>query len=249
MKVIIIEDELPAARKLERMLNEFSITCVGKFSSVKESIQFLKQAPKLDVIFSDIQLTDGLSFEIFQQVECTTPIIFTTAYDEYAIKAFKLNSIDYLLKPIAKDEMSFALEKLQQNKKTNSLDLQQLINVISTPPKKSYPEQLLVKIGQKVKLLPVNEIVYFVSKDKASFVVTSDGRSFSLDDSLDKIAEQLCFEHFFRCSRQHIVHKKYLREYLVYSSNRLKLNLNINQHELILVSRDRIRDFKEWLNH
>lgn len=249
MKAIIIEDELPAARKLERMLNEFSITCVGKFSSVKESIQFLKQAPKLDVIFSDIQLTDGLSFEIFQQVECTTPIIFTTTYDEYAIKAFKLNSIDYLLKPIAKNEMSFALEKLQQNKKTNSLDLQQLINVISTPPKKSYPEQLLVKIGQKVKLLPVNEIVYFVSKDKASFVVTSDGRSFSLDDSLDKIAEQLCAEHFFRCSRQHIVHKKYLREYLVYSSNRLKLNLNTNQHELILVSRDRIRDFKEWLNN
>lgn len=191
MKAIIIEDELPAARKLERMLQEFDITCIGKFQSVKESVQFLKQSPQIDVIFSDIQLTDGLSFEIFQQIECSTPIIFTTAYDEYAIKAFKLNSIDYLLKPIAKDELSFAIEKLKQNRKTNSPDLQQLINAISSPQKKSYPEQLLVKIGQKVKLIPMDEVVYFVSKDKASFVVTSEGRSFSLDDSLDKLAEQL----------------------------------------------------------
>lgn len=249
MKAIIIEDELPAARKLERMLQEFDITCIGKFQSVKESVQFLKQSPQIDVIFSDIQLTDGLSFEIFQQIECSTPIIFTTAYDEYAIKAFKLNSIDYLLKPIAKDELSFAIEKLKQNRKTNSPDLQQLINAISSPQKKSYPEQLLVKIGQKVKLIPMDEVVYFVSKDKASFVVTSEGRSFSLDDSLDKLAEQLCPEQFFRCSRQHLIQKKFLHEYIVYSSNRFKINLNIENHSLILVSRDRVNKFKEWLNN
>ncbi len=247
MLAIIIEDELPAARKLERLLDELSVSCVAKFQSVSEGISFLKTTPKIDVIFSDIQLTDGLSFEIFEKVKCDVPIIFTTAFDEYAIKAFKLNSVDYLLKPIIKNELEFALKKLQQTSNKQEFNLQKVVSVINESINKAYPAYFQVKIGSRTKLIPIAEIAYFMSEHKTSFLVTSSGRSFAIDESLDKLKELINPADFFRCSRQHIINKNYLSEYISYSSNRLKIILSIPHETLILVSRDRINEFKNWI--
>ncbi len=250
LQTLIIEDEPASARRLERILTELNVYCVAKVASVGQGIELLKKQPKLDFILADIQLGDGTSFDIFNEVECKIPIIFTTAYDQYAIKAFKLNSVDYLLKPVVKKELKVAIEKLEQKISLSSQTMKAILQQLNLERSKpNYNSNLLVRVGTKIKLLAMDDIIYFNSQDKASFVINKQNRSFALDDSLDKLMQDLDPELFFRVSRQYILHKKYISGYDSYASNRLKINLQVNTQEIILVSRDRVRKFKEWLTN
>ena len=192
MKVIIIEDEKPAARRLSRMLNELSIEPLTMLHSVEEAVNWFLNNEHPDLIFLDIQLSDGLSFEIFDEVEIESAIIFTTAYDEYALKAFKLNSVDYLLKPIDSDELENAVQKfknLYNTKENVTFDLNQLKNIISNTSgnANNYKKRFTVKIGQHIKMISTASIECFYSENKGTYLHTIDNRDYLLDISLETI--------------------------------------------------------------
>ena len=206
MNVVIIEDEKPSARLLERKLNAIGVEVNMKLHSVEDSIQWFVNNPEPDLIFLDIQLSDGLSFEIFETVKIVAPVIFTTAYDEYAIQAFKLNSIDYLLKPIDKNELSFAVNKFKsnfqnENKEVNLSEIKKLISNNS----KEYKKRFTVNVGTSIKIFNTIDIACFYSQDKTSFLLTNSGRSYILDSSLDKIYDTLDPEVFFKVNRKYVL--------------------------------------------
>lgn len=250
MKVLIIEDESIAANRLEEMLKDIDTECefLAKIGSVKESVKWLS-SHTADLIFLDIQLSDGLSFSIFEQVNVTTPIIFTTAYDQYAIKAFQLNSIAYLLKPIKKRELEESLQKYQTIRKAFTVDVEKLMAVFSGQ-KAEYKERFLIRIGDIMKKVGVNEVAYIYAMDKSVFLVTFNDKKLPVDYSLDSLERQLDPSKFFRINRGLFVNIESIGNMLAWTRSRVKLELEPSPGRDLdtIVSTSRSQDFKEWMN-
>lgn len=250
MKALIIEDERPAARRLARMLEAEQITVVHMLHSVAESITWFAENPDPDLIFLDIQLSDGLSFEIFDTVAVRSPIIFTTAFDEYALRAFKLNSIDYLLKPIDPNELLQALTKYRERVKETTaitVDFDDIRRMLINPVGQSYKKRFTVRVGQHLKILLAEEIECFFSENKGTYAATKDGRSYLMDTTLEQLETDLEPETFFRVSRKFYVNVHFIKDIIAYSNSRLRLMLQTYSDSEIIVARERVRDFKLWL--
>ena len=251
MNVIIIEDEKPAARRLNRMLGELDIEVTTMLHSVEESINWFQNNEHPDLIFLDIQLSDGLSFEIFEEIEVKSAIIFTTAYDEYALKAFKLNSIDYLLKPLDDDDLKIAIDKYQSNQSKHSdiqVNIDDIRKLLINPVDRKFKKRFTIKIGQHIKIIHVDEIECFFSENKATYIHTNSGRSFLIDHSLEHWQEQLNPEQFYRVNRTFIIHINAIKDIISYFNSRLQLKLESFKDAEIIVSRERVKDFKNWID-
>mgnify|MGYP001382744298 CR=1 FL=1 len=249
MKVLIIEDEKPASRKLIRMLEEVDrgAEVMAVLPSVEQTINWLLKNPDPDLIFMDIQLEDGLCFEIFENCKITTPVIFTTAYNEYALKAFKVNSVDYLLKPIEPGELKNAMGKfrLLHGQKEDPLKIASIIHQLQ-PVKK---ERFLIKIGEHYRSIPVPDIRCFYIRERCNFLLAQTGTSYPVDHSLDQIEQLVDPKQFFRINRNVIVHFPFIRDIISYSSSRLKIILDgWTDDDDLLVSRERVAAFKEWMD-
>lgn len=249
MRVLIIEDEHPAAQKLSRMLKEINpeIRIVDVLTSVERSINWFSSHPDPDLIFMDIQLEDGISFEIFENWEVRTPVIFTTAYDEYALKAFKVNSVDYLLKPVSIDELGKAIDKYQalHENKPDYSKLESVIRQLRPQTK----ERFLIKIGEHYRSVSVSDVSCFYVLERSVFMRSNAGKNYPLDYSLDKIEQLVDSGLFFRVNRNFIVNFYAIQDVIAYSSSRLKVVLtHQGEKEEILVSRERVAKFKEWLD-
>lgn len=243
-KTLIIEDEKPAARKLERLISLFpDLELVAVLHSVEEGVDYFKNNPHPDLIFSDIVLGDGVSFDIFDQIPTQSFIIYTTAFDNYTLRAFKLNSIDYLLKPIGKLELECAIEKYRkfapQEQHYADLNFRELI---STP--RASLSRILVKIGYNLKVIPVEEIGYFYSENKTVYAQTLE-RTFPTDFTLEELQENLDPAVFFRVNRQTIIRLEAIQN--IHTSPQFKVEMQAQSHEEIIVSRERVKDFKAWL--
>jgi len=248
MNIIILEDETRAANYLERLIQKVApeMKVIAKLESVRDALTFLNKYPDIDLIFSDVQLADGLCFEIFGQVEVKCPIIFTTAYDHYAIEAFKTNGIDYLLKPVEEDRLKKAIEKTKMF--TQSLALEKLLAISSPAITKTYKSRFLVKVGDKIKSIPVEEIRAFYSLEKATFIHTSSNRDYCIDYSIDQLENLLDPEQCFRISRKYIVSIQACSNILAWTNSRLRLKIEGINDDDIIVSRERVQDFKDWLD-
>ncbi len=247
--IIIIEDEKPAARRLERMLNKLNYQVEAKLHSVQEAIEYLSSHQHPDLIFLDIQLSDGISFEIFEHVEVKSAIIFTTAFDEYALRAFKMNSIDYLLKPIDEEELEAAISKYKKNFSASQQqikvdDLRQLLNLNSS---KEYKNRFTTQVGQHLKLIDTSEIACFYSENKATYIHGFNGRNYLIEASLENLESELNPEKFFRINRKVIVNIKGIEDIISYTNSRLELKIPNFSEFQVIVSRERVRDFKSWL--
>jgi DNA-binding LytR/AlgR family response regulator len=250
MKIVIIEDEKPAARRLSRMLEAHDLQNIQLLHSVEESINWFRENPHPDLLFLDIQLSDGLSFEIFDAVSITAPIIFTTAYDEYALRAFKLNSIDYLLKPIDEAELEAAINKYRTQLAAVApvqFDFEEIRKLLVNPIDREYKKRFTVRVGQHLKIISVSEIECFYSENKGTYAATQEGRIYLLDQTLEQLENELEPETFFRVSRKFFVNVNYIKDIISYSNSRLKLVLNRFAESEIIVARERVRDFKIWL--
>ncbi|MFN2262199.1 MAG: LytR/AlgR family response regulator transcription factor [Psychroflexus sp.] len=245
--IVIVEDEKPAARRLERLLKDLNIGVLTQLNSVEAAIGWFKNNPEVDLIFLDIQLSDGLSFEIFEAVDIQSSIIFTTAYDEYALRAFKLNSIDYLLKPIDPDELKTAIEKFRKFNQTNKIDAAFIQSLMQQhTAEQNTKTRFAVKVGDHIKTFNTDNIAGFYSEYKATSLLTKNGKSYVMDESLNQLEKQLPKTQFFRVSRGHIVNFDAIQDIVAYSSSRLKIILQ-NSDLKIIVSRERVSDFKTWL--
>ena len=244
IRTLIIEDEKPAARKLERMLSLFpEIELVAKIESVEEGIEWFSNNNHPQLIFSDIVLGDGLSFDIFEKIQTKAFIIYTTAFDQYTLKAFKLNSIDYLLKPILDEDLSRAIEKFKSFLPgENSGNVQEIKQLIKK--EKTTLSRILVKIGYNLKIVQTHEVSCFFSENKIVYLQTSE-RTYPSDFTLDELEDVLDEKKFFRVNRQFIIHSDYIRN--IHTSPNYKVELNFQPSEEITVSRDRVKDFKDWL--
>lgn len=249
MTVLIIEDEKPAARLLQRKLQRLNIIAGVMLHSVEEAIIWFKNNPHPELIFLDIQLSDGLSFEIFDAVTINSAVIFTTAYDEYALRAFKLNSIDYLLKPIDEDDLETAIQKYRQNNPQPNviLDINQIKNMLVKPTEKSYKKRFTIKMGQHLKLIDVADAECFYSENKGTYVHTTENRSYLLDCTLEQLENELDPMDFYRVSRKHVVAIKAIKDIVVYSNSRLKIVLPTYKEDEVIVSRERVNDFRAWI--
>ncbi|WP_139957640.1 LytR/AlgR family response regulator transcription factor [Flavicella sediminum] len=251
MKIIIIEDEKPSARRLTRMLKEIGIEVETMLHSVSESIEWFQNNAHPDLILLDIQLSDGISFEIFEEISVDSAIIFTTAYDEYALKAFKLNSIDYLLKPIDEEELFVAIEKFKTNqleKQSLHVDLNQIRKLLVNPLEKTYKKRFTVKLGQHLKLVDVERIECFYSENKGTYLFTKEGRAYLIDASLEDLDLQLDPSQFFRVNRKFYVNITAIKDIVSYTNSRLQLLLFAYAEKEIIVSREKVRSFKNWID-
>jgi DNA-binding LytR/AlgR family response regulator len=250
MNIIIIEDEKPAARLLERKIEKLGYSITTLLHSVEESLLWFQNNSHPDLIFLDIQLSDGLSFEIFEKIDIKSAVIFTTAYDEYALRAFKLNSIDYLLKPIDEEELATAISKFANQFQVNSvsnLDFEAIKRMLVNPISKEYRKRFSVKIGQQIKVIDVVEIECLYSENKGTYIHTSDNRDYLIDSSLEVVEAELNPNDFFRISRKYIIPLQSVKEIQVYSNSRLKISLPTYKADEVIVARERVSDFKEWL--
>ncbi len=246
MKILLIEDELPAAKQLTKMLLDIdpSITIIDVLDSVEASVKWLRNYPMPDAIFMDIQIADGLSFDIFTQVEITAPVIFTTAFDQYAVKAFKVNAIDYLLKPIDPDDLENALHRLREKSQHNVADLSKMLEMLQKKHKK---ERFLIKIGNSFTSIEANDIAYFFSDEGITQAALLNGKKHIIDHTLDEIEHEVEENNFFRISRKIVVNVKAIQKVHPHFNSRLKLDLTPNFHEEVFVSRERVASFKVWL--
>lgn len=251
MNVLIIEDEAPAFRRLQKILEELrsELKIVEVIDSVEESVKWLKNHQMPDLIFMDIQLSDGISFEIFEEVEIKKPVIFTTAFDEYMLKAFKVNSIDYLLKPIKKEELEASLSKYEGLKKafstTQDFDLNSLIGQIRMDDRK-YKSRFLVKQGEKLLSIETTDISYFQSRNGVVYLCTHNDRKYIMDFTLDELIQQLEGDKFYRANRQFIVSYNGIKTVHKYYKGKLLIELNIKADDSITVSSEKASDFKNW---
>lgn len=250
MNIIIIEDEKPSARRLQRMLASLGYEVSILLHSVEESIQWFQNNDHPDLIFLDIQLSDGLSFEIFETVNISSAVIFTTAYDEYALQAFKLNSIDYLLKPIDEKELEKAIDKYKTrtNHKAVTLDFNDIKKLLVNPIEREYKKRFSVKVGQHIKLVSVDEIECIYSENKGTYIATNEGRSYLLETTLELLEEELQPEVFFRVSRKFYVNVNAIKDIVSYTNSRLQVKLYKFNEQEIIVARERVKEFKEWLD-
>lgn len=248
IQAVIIEDEKPAARRLQRMLEKLEVKVLVNLHSIEEAVAWFENNPHPELIFLDIQLSDGLSFEIFEKTRVKAAVIFTTAYDEYALKAFKLNSVDYLLKPIDDEELEAALAKFKQNHQavTERLDIAGLRNLLQQP-EQNYKKRFSIQLGQHIKLIEVENISCFYSENKGTYLHTTQNRSYLLDCSLEKLETELDPSQFFRINRKFIIKLNDIADILSYSNQRLELKLKNFSQEQLIVSRERVKAFKDWL--
>lgn len=250
MKILIIEDEKPAARLLQRKVEKLGLEVHTLLHSVEEALDWFQNNHHPDLIFLDIQLSDGLSFEIFEQIDIKSAVIFTTAFDEYALRAFKLNSIDYLLKPIDEDELEIAVSKFKNQLQKNTvatLDFDMIKKMILGNETKEFKKRFSVKIGQQLKVISVDEVECFYSENKGTYLHTFEGRNYLLDTTLEQIEEELNPKDFYRISRKFIIPLKAIKEIQVYSNSRLKVILPTYKDEEVIVSREKVSDFKNWI--
>ena len=250
MKTIIIEDEKPAARLLQRKLEKLNVRVEVMLHSVQEAIEWFSNNEHPDLIFLDIQLSDGLSFELFEKVEIQSAVIFTTAYDEYALRAFKLNSIDYLLKPIDEDELAIAISKFKnlfQINGNSNIDFEAIKRMLVKPIEKEYRKRFTVKIGQHLKVISTDEIECFFSENKGTYIHTFDNRNYLIDSTLEVLEQELDAKDFYRISRKFIIPIKAIKEIVVYSNSRLRVILPTFKDEEVIVSREKVADFKNWI--
>lgn len=255
MTTIIIEDEKPAARLLQRKLEKINVQVKVMLHSVEEALNWFSENEHPDLIFLDIQLSDGLSFEIFEKIDIKSAVIFTTAYDEYALRAFKLNSIDYLLKPIDEDDLEVAVLKFKERfqllkttlKEPMQLDFEQIRKMLSNPFEKTFKKRFTVKIGQHLKVISADEVECFFSENKGIYIHTFDNRNYLLDSTLEVLEQELDTSDFYRISRKFIVSLKAIKEIVMYSNSRLKIILPTYREDEVIVSREKVSDFKNWI--
>ena len=250
MRVVIIEDEIPAANRLAKMLQNISdeIEVVKKLDSVESGARFLRSAGNIDLIFMDIQLADGLSFDIFQQTEVRAPVIFTTAFDQYTLKAFKVNSIDYLLKPIDERELEQAVEKYRRlyDKKENGFS-DKILKMVQEMTTTRYKERLLIKRGQQLSYLKIESTAYFYADGKLCYAVDFSRNKYLLESNLSQLEEQLHPNKFYRINRHLLVNIEAVSKVHTWLGGRLKLELLPTTNSDTVVSRERVNGFKEWL--
>lgn len=249
MKVLIIEDEERTARQLVRMLLNYdpAIEVLALLPSVKEAVNWFKQNPMPDIAFMDIHLEDGQAFSIFEQINLNVPVIFTTAYDEYMLKAFKVNSIDYLLKPVDNDDLVRALEKFKSLQVNPGFDMNALLQLVQKPKESTFKDRFMVTIGTKIYSIETEDIAFFYSEEKATFVMTKAGQLLTLEYSLDNLENQLNPINFFRVNRQFLVARKALKSIQMYSPTKIKLDLAPVPRKEVFVSVHKVPDFKDWL--
>ena len=245
IKTVIIEDEKPAARKLERLISLFpDLEVVAMLHSVEEGLEWFQNNAHPDLIFSDIVLGDGLSFDIFEKIPTRSFMIYTTAFDQYTLKAFKLNSIDYLLKPIMEEDLEKAINKfksfLPSESASNSLEIKSLIK-----EDKQKLSRILVKIGYNLKIIQTDEVSCFYSENKIVYLQTKE-RNYPTDFTLDELQELLDEKKFFRVNRQFIINSNFIKN--IHTSPYYKVEMEFQPEEEITVSRDRVKDFKDWLS-
>ncbi|MFN2394890.1 MAG: LytR/AlgR family response regulator transcription factor [Bacteroidales bacterium] len=251
-KAVIIEDEPAAARRLEKLIHEIdtNIEIQAKPDSVATAIEWFQKNTLPDLIFLDIHLGDGLSFAIVDTLKITCPVIFTTAYDEYAIRAFKVNSVDYLLKPIKHDELELSIRKFKkhfQKEYHQTQDLKVLIESLKQPAS-NWKKRFVVNYGEKIKAIETSDIAYFMIMEKNTFLVTRGNRSFGINYSLEQLENHLDTNVFFRVNRKFIININAIENMFTWSRSRIKLHLNPPPPEDVIVSTDRTSHFKEWLN-
>ncbi|ELR72914.1 Two-component system response regulator [Fulvivirga imtechensis AK7] len=252
MRVLIIEDEAPAFRRLQKILEEVQpgVEIIEVLDSVEDSIKWLKNHNTPDLIFMDIQLSDGLSFEIFEQVKITRPVIFTTAFDDYILKAFKVNSIDYLLKPIKVEDLAHSLQKFREMKNAfgheSSTDINTLISQIRMDDRK-FKSRFLVKQGEKLVSVETVNIAYFQTRNGVVQLVTNEDKKYLMDQTLDDLSQHLDPEKFFRANRQFLIHFPAIRTVHKYHKGKLLVELNLPTSEPLTVSSEKASVFKEWL--
>ena len=251
MRTIIIEDEQLSARRLESMIKNYdqNVEIVCKLESVQESVEWFKNNPHPDLIFLDVHLEDGLSFEIFDKVKVNVPIIFTTAFDEYAIKAFKHKSIDYLLKPIIQEDLNKAIEKYKNwnNEKSSLIDMKELLKLLQEKSQ-PYRQRFSTAVGEKLKSFNISDVAYFFSTAGITFAVLNSKKQYSLDISLDALTEKVDPGHFYRVNRQYLVKLSAIVNVHVFPKSRLKLELDPPVTEDVFVSIDKVPEFKRWLD-
>lgn len=257
MKILIVEDEDLAVKKLKKTLQtvDETATVVGEADSIKSTVSWLENNPSPDLILMDIELADGQSFEIFNRVQVKSPVIFITSYDEYALKAFKVNSVDYLLKPVQKEDLHAALDKYREMKKiytadqeTSSISLDALVKELQQKlHTKEFRKRFLVKHGQKLVSVDVDEIAYFFSDGRLNFFKTNDNRKFVVDYTMDELNEMLDPDKYFRISRSFFISVNSVSQIHDYFGNRLILQLKPETDKEAIVSREKVTDFKNWL--
>jgi two-component system, LytTR family, response regulator LytT len=252
MKIFIVEDEELAVKKLQKTLTavDASAEVVGVADSIQSSVEWLNENPSPDLILMDIELADGQSFEIFNLTEVKSPVIFTTSYDEYALKAFKVNSIDYLLKPIQKEELQTALEKFRKTQGGNKpeISIDSLVKELQQKLQpREYRKRFLVKHGQKLVSVEIAEIAYFYSDGRLNFFKTTDNKKFVVDYTMDELEDMLDPESYFRISRSFYVSIASIEKIDDYFGNRLILQLKPEVDKEALVSREKVTDFKKWM--
>jgi two-component system, LytTR family, response regulator LytT len=253
MKVLIIEDEQLGAERLEKQLQEIdaAIEVAGLTDSIKSSVKWLQEHPRPDLIFMDIELADGQSFEIFKQVRVTSPVIFTTSYDEYALRAFKVNSIDYLLKPVKKDDLQAAIAKLQQLrqsvKQDGAIDIETLVQQLRASQPKNYRSRFLVKQGQRLIAVETEQIAYFFAEERLCFFKTWDRMKYVVDYNLEELEQMLDPGQYYRLNRGFIAHVKSIGQIHNHFNGKLKLELKPETDKEVLVSREKAQEFKDWM--
>ncbi len=251
MKILIVEDEPLAAAQLAANISALrpAAQIVSVCDTIKATVNWMHANEAPDLAFFDIQLGDGLSFEIFEQIDFRAPVIFTTAYDNYAIRAFKVNSIDYLLKPIERGELEKALQKFEHlSKPAPSLLSPQIISeIVHSLGRKNYKERFLIKVGSHLRVIETNEIIYFYSFEKGTFARLIDGKDYLLDQSLELVEGMIDPGQFFRINRRYIVALKSITDVITYSNSRLKLKVQNTSDDDFLVAREKVKAFKTWL--
>ena len=232
------------------MLSNIDVEAEVMLHSVEESIEWFQNNEHPDLIFLDIQLSDGLSFEIFEVIDIKSAVIFTTAYDEYALQAFKLNSIDYLLKPIDDEELGNAMKQYQAllpEKQSVTLDFDDIKKLLVNPIEREYKKRFSVKVGQHLKLINVDEIECFYSENKGTYLHTNEGRNYLLDTTLENLEDELEPHTFFRINRKFFVNINAIKDMVSYTNSRLQIKLNSYKEQDVIVARERVKAFKEWL--
>lgn len=258
IKAVIIEDEYPAARLLHKMISsvrpDWDVEMLP--GSVSESVEWFAANPHPDIIFLDIQLTDGNSFMFLKQADPSSMIVFTTAYDDYAVRAFRVNSVDYLLKPVSRDRLVEAIEKFERFNAASMAEYNRQLDIkgmmaelYGNIGKKRYRTRFLITMNSRSVALPVSEVAYFYSEDKITYAVRKDSRRFIIDYTLNRLEDELDPDMFFRISRQFILSVSSIRRIEPYDGNRVRVYLDPEYDGIVQVSRERVSSLKQWLDY
>jgi len=251
MQILIVEDEEQALNRLQKIIVEVvpDAILIGTTASVEETINWFGNNRMPDLVFMDIQLADGNSFQLFTKIKITCPVIFTTAYENYALQAFKVNSVDYLLKPIDKNDVKRAIDKLKllQSSRALVVNYAEILKTIQ-PPTKKYKDRFIIKLGDTIKSLSIGDIAYFYTENKSNFVCTNEGKRFPVDFNLDQIEQMLNPKNFFRINRQFIIGHHAIEEMKAHTRSRIIVKLTPPSKLDTVVAIDRAQDFRNWLS-